>query len=69
MEVVPGPSSCEVTLLSWGPRTSRHQDRHLAKERKEKEKFSFKFRRRSKSAPRHHQQPGQPHVDRSVECL
>ena len=68
MEVVPSPSSGEVTLLSWGPRTSRHQDRHLKERPGAKDKFSFKFRRRSKSAPRHQQQT-QPHVDRSVECL
>ena len=39
-----------VTLLRFGPRTSRHLPSR-GKDKKS-EKFSFKFRRRSKSAPR-----------------
>ena len=41
-----------VTLLRWGPRSSRHPPSHRSKDKKS-DKFSFKFRRRSKSAPRH----------------
>ena len=42
-----------VTLVRWGPRTSRHLPSR-SKEKKS-DKFSFKFRRRSKSAPRQQQ--------------
>ena len=52
MEVCPA-DQC-VTLLSFGPRSSRPAP---AKTAKKADKFSFKFRRRSKSAPRN------PHKD------
>ena len=42
-----------VTLLRWGPRSSRHLP--TRSKDKKSDKFSFKFRRRSKSAPRQHQ--------------
>ena len=47
MEVCPSDQS--VTLLSFGPRSSRPAPTKTAKKA---DKFSFKFRRRSKSAPR-----------------
>ena len=42
-----------VTLVRWGPRSSRHTPSR-SKDKKS-DKFSFKFRRRSKSAPRQQQ--------------
>lgn len=44
-----------VTLLSYGPRTSRPSP--LSNNNRKQEKFSFKFRRRSKSAPRNQNNP------------
>ena len=57
MEVCPADQG--VTLLSFGPRSSRPAP---AKTAKKADKFSFKFRRRSKSAPRN------PHKDVAREA-
>ena len=57
METVCSSDKEAVTLLSFGPRTSRPAPN--PGRNKKSEKFSFKFRRRSKSAPRHQHQPHQ----------
>ena len=56
METVCSSDKEAVTLLSFGPRTSRPAPNPGRNNNKKSEKFSFKFRRRSKSAPRHPQQ-------------
>ena len=44
-----------VTLLSYVPRTGSRPSQHSRVKQNKSDKFSFKFRRRSKSAPRNHQ--------------